>query len=116
MFPVGHGQDLLFRLVDGLGDVFFFLIATGRHFCGRIDQLPAQGLLFHDLGMVHHIGGRGHGIAEGGDSRCPADGIQLPHFPQLFSDGDQIHRLVAAVEIHDGRKDDPVIRTVKIVF
>ena len=66
--------------------------------------------------MVHHIGCRGHRIAQGRNGRCAPDGIQFSQPPQLFRDSDQVHRLIAAVEIHNGRKDGPVVRTVKIIL
>ncbi len=112
---LGDGEDLLLGLVqEGFG-LLAGLEAAGQDLRRRLDEAAAHGLVPHDLGVVDGVGGRGHGLGQGGQVDRAADLVELPPGLEVLGHGNQVHGLAAAVELLEGLVDDAVDRGIEVL-
>ena len=80
-----------------------------------LNELPLHRLVRYDLRVEFHVGRRGCHFPQQRDVTDITYLLQFVHLSQFFDDGDQIHRLAAAVQIQHGPVDDLMGLPVKVV-
>ena len=104
----------LFRPVDEALDIFFFFKAQGGDGCAAFTQLPQQGVVHYDAGMVQGVGGRRDDIGQQGNVTDAAYVIQFVLVFQFFNECDHIDGLVLGVHIQHGLVNNLVHNAVKV--
>ena len=77
VFPQGDRVQGLFCPVDEALDIFLFFKAQGGDGGAAFSQLPQQGVVHHDAGMVQGVGGRRDDIGQQGNVADAAYVVQL---------------------------------------
>ena len=114
VFPQGDGVQSLFRPVDEVLDIFLFFKAQGGDGRAAFSQLPQQGVVHHDAGMVQGVGGRRDDIGQQGNVADAAYVIQLVPVFQFFDERDHVNGLVFGVHIQHDLVDDLVDHPVEV--
>ena len=114
VFPQGDGVQGLFRPVDEALDIFLFFKAQGGDGGAAFSQLPQQGVVHHDAGMVQGVGRRRDNIGQQCNVADAAYIVQFVPVFQLFNERDQIDRLVFGVHIQHGFINNLVHDPIKV--
>ncbi len=72
---------------------------------GRPDEVPQNGLLLDDPGVMADVGRRGDVVDELREVHGAADGVELLLVPQVIAQRDEVDGLVAVGELQDARED-----------
>ena len=112
--PLGDGEDLGLRPVDGVFDLGRLVVAELGDPHAGLDQAAADRLLGDDLGVVAGIRSRRHRLDQGVQIRGAADPVEHPAAVQLGGDAHRVSRLALAVELGGDLEDRRVSRPVEI--
>ena len=107
VFGLAHGDvvDPLLRQVQALVHVLVVVHTIPDHLVAGMDQTPLDAALLHDLGVVAHVGRRGHEGHELGEVHRAADHVQKAPALQLLAEGDQVHGLARSADVGHGLED-----------
>ena len=104
----------LFRPVDETLDIFLFFKAQGGDDSAAFSQLPQQGVVHHDAGMVQGVGGGRDDVGQQGNVADAAYVIQFVPVFQFFNERNQVDGLVFSVHIQHGFINNLMHDPVKI--
>ena len=114
---LAHGDivDPLLRLIQALLHVLVVVHAVPDHLVPGMDQAPLDAALLHDLGVIAHVGRRGHEGHELRQVHGSAHHVQKASALQLLTEGDQVHGLTGPADVGHGLEDALMGGAVKVL-
>ena len=111
----GHLEDLVFGVVQEVGDVLHRGQAGGGDLLGAVQEAAQHRLVAHQVGIIFGVGGKPHLFAESGQKHRPPRPLQLAPLFQKGGDGHQVHGLAPAVKVQHGLVNAAMGLPVKIL-
>ena len=112
---LGDVQDLAFGRFQQLVGRLGLVVGVAEDLSAGVDQVADDCLVADDAGVVLGVGSGRGGVPELGQVGVAADVLDLLLFAQVLGQGNQIDRVAAVIQGHDGLVNFDVMVEVEIL-